>query len=145
MTLELLTNNQPMNTINKALSSVSTLTGNLKEDTSVMDPVIVIESASFPAAANYAHIPEFNRYYYITDVVNQGANLWEISLHVDVLKTYASAILSSPCIIAKTASNDFNLYIPDPNFKCQQNDLYGMVYFPHGFEDTPKFYMTFFG
>lgn len=145
MTIDLMTNNQPKNKINKTPTTVLSLTGTLKDDTSVMDPVILIESASFPSAANYAKITEFGRYYYIEDIVNKGAKLWEISLHVDVLKTYASVIMSSPCIIAKTASNDFNLYLPDPNFKCQQNDLYGMVSFPHGFEDTPKFYMTFFG
>ena len=146
MNIVLMINDDPKNTINKSPAAVVTLAGSLKDGSSVTDPVVLVEMASLPAA-NYAHIPDFNgRYYYIKDIVNVTNTLWEIHLHVDVLKTYANAIMKAPCIIAKTASNDFNLYLPDPNFKCQQDERIGMQNFPNGFNtENAHYYMTFFG
>jgi len=146
MNIVLMSCDKPKNTINKTPTTVTALTGTLKDGASVTDPVVLVEMASLPAA-NYAYIHDFNdRYYYIKDIVNVANTLWEIHLHVDVLKTYANAILHAPCIIAKTASNDFNLYLPDPNFKCQQDERIGMVNFPNGFDtEDAHFYMTFFG
>lgn len=146
MNIVLMSSDEPKNTIDKSPSTITTLAGTLKDGSSVTDPVVLVEMASLPAA-NYAYIHDFNkRYYYIKDIVNVANTLWEIHLHVDVLKTYASAIMSAPCIIAKTASNDFNLYLPDPNFKCQQNERIGMQQFPSGFDTAnAHYYMTFFG
>lgn len=146
MNLVLMRSTDPKNRINKQPTTVTTLSGYLKEGSSVTDPVIMVEMQSLPIA-NYAQIPDFNgRFYYIRDIKNVATNLWEVHLHVDVLKSYQNAIMSAPCIIAKTASNDFNLYLPDPNFKCQQNERIGMQNFPKGFDtDDAHFYMTFFG
>lgn len=146
MNIVLMSSDEPKNTINKSPATVATLNGSLKDGSSVTDPVVLVEMASLPAA-NYANIPDFgNRFYYIKDIVNVANTLWEIHLHVDVLKTYASAIMNAPCIIAKTASNDFNLYLPDPNFKCQQDERIGMQNFPSGFDtEDAHYYMTFFG
>ena len=146
MILQLLSTSDPRNKVVKTTSSVAELTGALKDGSSITDPVILVEAADLPAA-NYASIAAFqNRYYFIKDIRNVHNNLWEISLHVDILMSYSSVVLSSPCIVAKTASSKFNLYIPDPNFKCQQNDRYGMVSFPSGFDtDNAYFYLTLFG
>lgn len=146
MNIVLMRSTEPKNRINKQPSTVATLSGSLKDGASVTDPVVLVELASLPAA-NYAQIPEFNgRFYYIKDIVNVANTLWEIHLHVDVLKTYSSAIMAAPCIISKTASNDFNLYLPDPNFKCQQNTIIGMDVFPFGIDvNDSYYYLTFFG
>lgn len=146
MNITLLSTVDPDNKIVKSTTNVATLTGSLKGDCSVTDPQVLISAASLPAA-NYAHIPDLgNRYYYIKDVTNVSKTMWLVSMHVDVLMSYSAAILSSPCIIAKTASRDYNLYLPDPNFKCQQNDRFGMVNFPGGFDTSnARFYVLMFG
>ena len=146
MILELLSTSDPRNKVEKTTTQVASLDGALKDGSSITDPVILVEAADLPAA-NYASIAAFqDRYYFIKDIRNVHNNLWEISLHVDVLMSYSSVILSSPCIVAKTASDNFNLYLPDPNFKCQQNDRYGMISFPSGFDaDDAYFYLTLFG
>lgn len=62
-------NNSPVNKVDKSLVAVATLTGVLREGSSVLDPVVTIESdapASVVSSANYAYIAEFGRYYYIT-------------------------------------------------------------------------------
>lgn len=136
----------PRNKVIKDKSLVTTLTGSLKDGSSITDPVILVESATLPAA-NYAFIEAFqSRYYFIKDIRNVNNALWEISMHVDVLMSFSASVLTSPCIVAKTASDKYNLYLPDPNFKCQQNDRYGMVSFPSGFDaDNAYFYLTLFG
>lgn len=143
--IQFMYNNQPMNMIPKTPTSKFTVEGVLRDESSIVDPIILIEYSN-PVEANYAYIEQFHRYYYVTDWVAVRNGLWRCTMHTDVLKTFSEGILGSPCIIAKTASNDFNLYIPDPNFKRQQNDRYGLVNFPSGFDyDNLRFYLTFFG
>lgn len=148
-------NNEPMNKISKSVNNeIMTLEGTLRDESSIVDPVILVECSN-PITANYAYIAAFNRYYFIRDISafrsykdeNENMhNLWRITMHTDVLKTFAEGILGSPCIVAKTGGNDFNLYLPDPNYKRQQNDRYGFVEFPNGFDyDNCRFYLTFFG
>lgn len=145
MTIDFYTNTDPKIAVSKHLSSGTTYTGECKENTDISNPTILIRSASVPVG-NYIYIADFSRYYYIEKIVNVAKELWEVTAHVDVLMSFSASFMSSPCIVAKTASNDFNLYLPDPNFKCQQNARYGMVNFPNGFDMAgAKFYMTFFG
>lgn len=145
MIIALKTNHSPKNAINKTLTNGASYEGTLKEGSSITDPVILVQSATMPGG-NYAEIEAFGRFYYIKDIVNTNIDLWEIHLHSDPLYTFRNAILHAPCIITKTASNDFNLYLPDPNFKCQQNTKMGMVPFPSGFSiDNARYYLTFFG
>lgn len=75
----------------------------LKEPTSVVSPVIVIETTSntFPDY-NYAYIATFGRYYFITDIISDG-NLWTISLQTDVLATYKSAIGDTYLYVLRSA------------------------------------------
>lgn len=145
MIISLKTNSSPKNAINKTLTNGASYEGTLKEGSSITDPVILVQSATMPGG-NYAEIEAFGRFYFIKDIVNTNTDLWEIHLHSDPLYTFREAIMHAPCIITKTASNDFNLYLPDPNFKCQQNTKIGMVPFPSGFSiDNARYYVTFFG
>lgn len=66
----------------------ASMDGNLKEDTDLMNPSIVIENSGVPAA-NYAYIAALGRYYFINNIVCLGATLWRLDMHVDVLMTYA--------------------------------------------------------
>lgn len=156
--IEFMYNNEPMNKINKNLVGKFTLTGTLRDGCSIVDPEILVE-VTYPTditVANYAYIGIWHRYYYIKNIEAYRSatvdgvqhQIWKVSMHCDVLKTFAEGIMGSPCIVAKTGGDDFNLYLPDPNFKRQQNDLHGLVNFPNGFEtdeDNCWFYLTFFG
>ena len=130
-TISFMYNNEPMNKIGKSPEVRFTLTGDLKEESSIVDPVILVEKDS-PIAANYAYIAEFNRYYYIKDITSVRQNLWRISMHTDVLKTFSDGILNSPCIVAKSSSR-FNLYLNDSDYKCLQSDIIMTKSFPTGF------------
>ena len=51
---------------------------------------------------NYAYIPEFERYYFVTNIVNVRNNLWEVHFHVDVLQTYWNDYKYSPSVISRS-------------------------------------------
>lgn len=142
--IQFMYNNEPMNKISKSPQSLFSLEGNLRDESSIVDPEILVEYAS-PIAANYAYIPSFNRYYYISDITSVRTNLWRIKMHTDVLKTFSEGILSSPAIFKKSSSS-YNLYINDPDYKCQQNDVIITKEFPSGFNlEASRFVLTLFG
>lgn len=72
--------------------------------------------------ANYAYIPEFNRYYFVTDITAIGRNLWMISMSVDVLMSYYGDILNLNAFIARN-QNDYDSYVVDDlaNFKYNKD------------------------
>lgn len=135
-TIQFMYNNEPMNKISKSPQSLFSLTGTLKDEASIVDPEILVEYAS-PINANYAYISSFNRYYYISDITSVRTGLWRIKMHTDVLKTFSQGILGSPAIIAKSSSS-YNLYLNDPDYKCQQNDVIITKAFPSGLDDNDR-------
>lgn len=138
--IDFMYNNEPMNKINKTPQSLFQLTGTLKDESSIVEPVILIEKDS-PIAANYAYIEEFNRYYYIKDITAVRTGLWRITMHTDVLKTFSEGILNSPCIVAKSSSR-FNLYMNDSDYKCLQDDIIMTKSFPTGFDLSESMYVV---
>ena len=133
------------NKIGKSISTLFTASGALREGTSIINPVIMISGANIPTLknANYMHIPDFNRYYFITDIKSVRNGLVEISGHVDVLQTYAGQIRNNTAIIKRNA-NSWNLYIEDGLFKTYANPHIFTKEFPSGFSD-PSFVLSVAG
>lgn len=132
-TVTLQTNSSPKNSLDKALANVLSVSGTLKEESSLVDPVILITAPlSTIAAANYVTIPAFNRSYFITDMVSIRNSLVEVHAHCDVLTTYAAAIRSNAAIIYRQ-ENDWNLYLDDGSFQVYNNPNVLTKPFPSGF------------
>lgn len=125
---------EPKNKINKTLSSVYTIQGNLRNESDIVNPTILVES-SIPINGNYAYIELFQRYYFVTEMRSIRTNLWEIKLHTDVLKTFSEGILGSPCIVARSYDR-FNLYLNDELYKADNRELDFTREFPNGFDTT---------
>lgn len=133
MTFTICTNASEINAVDKELTVVATLTGVLKESTSITDPVITVSDITqYITAINYAYIPEFGRYYFVTDIRSVTNNLWEISMHVDVLYTYRDAIRANNAIIERNEA-EYDLKLNDGLFKTQQNPRIATFNFPAGF------------
>lgn len=75
------------------LERVGTLSGVLRNSSSVNNLAVTFEYDTFPRF-NYVYIVPFDRYYYVNDITAINYGLWEMSLSVDVLMTYKEAILS---------------------------------------------------
>lgn len=79
----------------------------LKESTSVVNPTFLIQS--FVAEAfNYAYIPKWNRYYFISDV-RSYESMWEVSMQLDPLATYKSDIGFTRCSILYASGSSKNI------------------------------------
>ena len=121
------------NAVNKSIRELTTITGTLREESSIIDPVITISDIdNIVGSMNYAYIPEFNRYYFITNIESVRSNLWRISFHVDVLYTYRAQIKSNSAIIERN-ENQYDLKLNDGLFKTQQNPRIAQFPFPSGF------------
>lgn len=145
MTIELYNVSDVSNKIIKNIGSPAvTVSGSLKDDCELLNPVIRIERSGVPNY-NYAHIPEFSRYYFVDPPKAVHNNIWELKMHVDVLYTYRGGILIAPCIVAKSSSH-YNLYLNDPNYKSYSNPQIFSERFPSGFNvENAHFVMTIFG
>lgn len=87
------------NTINKTLSDSLELNINLKKDTDIITPELVLKGDF--RGFNYAHIPELNRYYFINSMEQLNFTLAKLHLECDVLETYKDDILNSSGIIRR--------------------------------------------
>lgn len=85
---------------------------------SILNPVVQIADMNATLyGANYAHIQEYGRYYFIRNVRDLRTGLIEFSLFCDVLSTYKDGIRNLEAIIARQET-EFNLYLPDEAFKA---------------------------
>ena len=126
-------NNSEMNKVSKSIKDIITVSGVLKEETSIIDPVIKIEcDLADVTDCNYLSIPSFGRSYFITNIRSIRNGLVEFSCHVDVLSTYADGIKSNTAIV-KRQENSWNLYLNDGSFKVYQNPMVLTKAFPSGF------------
>lgn len=66
------------------------LSGTLRENCQIENPEITMQTD--PRGFNYVYIPEFGRYYFITDITVLRENLFRVSMHVDVLMSFNSQI-----------------------------------------------------
>lgn len=125
-------NQEELNKISKKPSSVMTLSGHLREEADIVNPVINVEYSGTLTNVNYMWIPEFHRYYFITKVESIRTGLWRVYAHCDVLKTYADAILGTPCVVARN-ENRYNLMLNDSFFKVYSNPRLQIAKFPAKF------------
>lgn len=97
---------------------VGTLSGALRDESSITDVTITFESESVPTF-NYVYIPVFNRYYFVNDITSVKYKLWQMSLSVDPLMTYKDAILSCSGFVDRN-ENDYNPNIIDKKRVVEQ-------------------------
>lgn len=93
--------------LDKQLTNPQTVNGVLRDGTSVLHPIIVIEYMSVPSF-NYAYIEKFKRYYYVTDVGSVVNNIWSISLDVDVLMSFGTQIRNCSAMVER---NEYYYYL----------------------------------
>lgn len=89
------------NTINKTLKPIKTVNIIFRQAVNEATPFILMNKDKL-TGSNYVHIPNFNRYYFISNVENYTANLVRINLVTDLLMTYKDDILNSTVLITAT-------------------------------------------
>lgn len=107
--------------VSKTLSGAVTKNCTLKNDNSVLSPRIQVAQFDGFAGYNYAHIPAYERYYYINDIVIDSGGLITMSLSVDVLKTYETQIRATSALIFRQ-SQKYNVLLADDKLRAQVNE-----------------------
>ena len=88
-------------TVNKTLQLNKTVNIIFRQAVDEQAPLIILNKINI-AGSNYVHIPDFNRYYFISSVDNYTASLVRVHLTTDLLMTYKDIILNSPVQITAT-------------------------------------------
>ena len=97
-------------------SGTSYTTVTLKDDCSILNPIITVAVASMPVTTvapvntfTYCYIAKFNRYYFIEDWV-YSKGMWEGHLSIDVLASHKVEIgTSSQYVVRSASSSDGNI------------------------------------
>ena len=114
MQIQLLSISDDTRKINKTVNQITELLpcAVTEDSNSILNPRLLLKWNENYIGANYAYIPEFQRYYFIDDIsLNTGGNC-VVSLSVDVLYTYAAQIMQLT-VTASRSSNKYNRYLND--------------------------------
>lgn len=115
------TSSSERNKLDKTITDIATLSGVLKQETSIIDPVFVIEGdLNSYINCNYCTIPTFGRAYFINNIRSIRQNLFEISCHVDVLSSFKTQIRENSAILKRSEGN-WNLYLNDGSLQVAQD------------------------
>lgn len=131
MVIDLYITGSEKNAIFKNLQNELELGGSLRNESSVINPVFVIETVN-PSAYNYCFIPDFNRYYFITNIESVRTNLWRIHCAVDVLMTYQAQILNLDVIVSDDTLPDTETYFTGDVWKSTVRTKTDVLSFPSG-------------
>lgn len=139
MNIKLYYNSSDNRCISKKLQNEFLITGTLREETSLINPIIVINNKS-PIRYNYAYIPEFKRYYYINNVESVRNNIWKLYLQVDTLMSFKGDILALKVVVEKQSLlENGDEYIDDGSL-VTDNLMFKTVYnFSNGFNNTGEY------
>ena len=140
--IKLYTNVASTDTLDKqsSLTLIEDLTCEFKAEIDVLRPVVTIKLSATTTLSkimtkvNYVYIAAFERYYYVTGIRGLYNDVAELSLEVDPLYSWKSAILAQRVIIARTQDLDkYSLYLDDAVLKLYNNPNITTIEFPTGF------------
>lgn len=121
-------NKSPRNKIEKEVTwpTGGDREGSLVDSCSITDPEIrVFAGAGAFTNINYFYIPDFGRYYFITNIVSVRTGVVSIKGHVDVLASFAEEIKKNDAIFANLQKSGlalgFNKYLNDGTFRVYQD------------------------
>lgn len=99
--------------LEKNIELIKNVEGVFRDTISIIEPIITLELTREEAFNfNYVFIEQFNRYYYVVDIICVNSNIYEIRCYLDVLMSYKNEILNQKCIVDRSES-DGNAYIDD--------------------------------
>lgn len=117
MTINFFNNKSDSNVVNKTLTQLFSVNAELKQNTSILNPTLRIKSGNLSqlATANYFYVPNFKRYYYISNITLGFGGIAEVIGRVDVLMSFKEEYIALQAILERQ-ENTFNTYLNDEQF-----------------------------
>lgn len=127
--------------VNKTLTPVNSADVVLKNDTSMLNPTIILKKESYDFNANYFYVGEFGRFYFVNDVKALTGQMVAVSGEIDVLMSFSSAINNLSTMIDRQ-ENLTNGYIVDRELPVRVDKSVTINKFSGKFSDTNYNYLT---
>lgn len=124
--------------LDKDLTADREYTGYLRDQSSVIDPVFMIEDTNL-SLYNYAYIPNFNRYYFIDDIIAVRTGLWELHLSVDVLMSFNDDIKDLHVILEDSQSEGASDYISGDQWTSKVKTKTDIINFSNGLLESGEY------
>jgi len=130
----LMTNSSPRNFMNKMISTVTTVRGALRDECSLIKPIIEIELESVPVNVNYMYIQQFSRYYFVGEPISVRTGLWRFICEVDPLMSFKNQLMLCQGVVRRGEQASLqNLMLDDGSFKVYSDPYIITKTFPRGF------------
>lgn len=139
MEIQLYNQTSDKNVLNKNIGTPTIIYGTIKDESNLVNPEIIL-SRTVTNNFNYLYIPDFNRYYFVTDKIMEHQRTI-IQCHVDVLMSFKNQI-KNMSIIAERASNRFNLYQVDNELPLKNYKTVTTIGFTNGFSETNSYVLV---
>lgn len=81
--------------------SSNALNCNFKKGCSLINPIVEIDGNSYNYDFNYCYISDFQRYYYINNVISETGGIAVLECSVDVLQSHAGDINKTSQLISR--------------------------------------------
>lgn len=139
MNITLCNNSSERNEINKSISGGTTFSCTLRSETSISDPAVLLEYDGNLSQYNYCYIPEFSRYYYITDITSVRNKFWQVKCHVDVLMSFKQSILNSIAILDESTVTGASNYLSNDVWRALSKDKTSIIPFSNGLNSSGQY------
>lgn len=114
-------NNSDNRVVNKQLTIIKELNITRKIDKSIFEPIIEIVKDRDMNNCNYVYIEEFNRFYFVVDIMELDGNIYRITMKEDVLTSFKNSILNLTALVERQEFKR-NTQIVDNELLSQSNN-----------------------
>ena len=141
MDVRLINTPDEQNVIGKAKTLIDTAQCTIKGNISYENPILLLAyDGNVSDQINYMEIPELNRCYFITDLINLTGGRYEVHGKVDVLESFKNAVLGLSAIVDKVNDqNTGNLFFDDGSFIAENKEFNTVLNFSNGFNDEGEY------
>ena len=95
------------NRLEKVLTDKLSITGTFKSEIDLLKPILSLSNKENLLEYNYVHIPELNKYYFISKVDITQTNIYTLYLSLDVLMSYKEQIKNLKVILKQSTANPY--------------------------------------
>ena len=128
--------------LNKRISDAREFDIVLKEETSSLNPQIILQSDYDLSTYNYAYIDVTNRYYYCTITLMENG-LYVINMEVDVLMSYKDGIINLIGLVERVEITDYkNMDIPNNDIITQRGTTTKIIKYSRSLDKNNQYVLV---
>lgn len=114
-------NNSDNRVVDKQLTIIKELNLTRKIEKSIFEPIIEIVKDRELNNCNYVYIEEFNRFYFVVDIMELNGNIYRITMKEDVLTSFKNSIFNLNALVERQEFKR-NTQIVDNELLSQANN-----------------------